>query len=148
MRRCVRARTRAMCGHTCACACEIHSGKCTGCVCVRLVLDLRCATALLHTFRNKIARKMLLFVLKTILVHSIPFYNISFCSRTLKMLKNCWKKIKELLKNFEQLFKSAGACAKCDHLKFLVRTRVRAHLNLEVRGACVRPKKGSQLIPW
>ena len=147
MRRCVRTHTRAMCGRTCAYACEIHSGKCAGCACVRLVLDVRCATALLHTFRNKIARKMLLFVLKTILEHPIPFYNISFCFRTLKMLKNCWKKIEKLLKNVKQLFKSAGAGAKCDHLKFEVRTHVRAHLNLEVRGACVRPKKQSQLTP-
>ena len=38
--------------------------------------------------------------------------------------------------------KSAGAGAKCDHFKLGVRTRVRAHLNLDVRGACVRPKKG------
>ena len=106
---------------------------------------VRCATALLHTFRNKIARKMLLFVLKTILEHSIPFYNISFCSRTLKMLKNCWKKIKKLLKNVEQLFKSAGA--KCDHLKLKVRTCVRAHLNLDVRGECMGPKKRSQPMP-
>ena len=36
--------------------------------------------------------------------------------------------------------KSVGAGAKCDHLG--VRTRVRAHLNLDGRGACVRPKKG------
>ena len=44
--------------------------------------------------------------------------------------------------------KSAGAGAKCDHFKLGVRTRVRAYLNLDVRGACVRPKKGSQLPPW
>ena len=37
---------------------------------------------------------------------------------------------------------SAGAGAKCDLLKLCVRTRVRAHLNLDVRGACVRPKNG------
>jgi hypothetical protein len=43
--------------------------------------------------------------------------------------------------------KSAGAGVKCDHLKWEVRTRVRAHLNLDVRGACVRPKKGLQLTP-
>ena len=42
---------------------------------------------------------------------------------------------------------SAGAGAKCDHFKLGVRTRVRAHPNLDVRGACVRPKKGSQLTP-
>ena len=41
----------------------------------------------------------------------------------------------------------AGAGAKCDHCKLGVRTRVHAHLNLDVRGACVRPKKRSQLTP-
>ena len=42
---------------------------------------------------------------------------------------------------------SAGAGAKCDLLKLGVRTRVRAHLNLDMRGACVRPKKRSQVTP-
>ena len=32
--------------------------------------------------------------------------------------------------------KSAGGRAKCDHFKLGVRTRVRGHLNLDVRGAC------------
>ena len=36
----------------------------------------------------------------------------------------------------------------CDHLKLDVRTRVRAHIDLDVRGACVRPKKRSQPMPW
>ena len=39
--------------------------------------------------------------------------------------------------------KSAGV--KCDHLKLEMRTHVRAHLNLDMRGACVRPKKRLQL---
>ena len=65
------------------------------------------------------------------------------------------KNVEKLLKKFEKLLKkdkkkiaekryftkSAGAGAKCDHLKLGVRTRVRADLNLDVRGACVRPKK-------
>ena len=38
--------------------------------------------------------------------------------------------------------KGASAGAKCDHFKLEVRTRVRAHLNLNVQGVCVRPKKG------
>ena len=37
--------------------------------------------------------------------------------------------------------KSAGASAKCDNFKLGVRTRVRAYLNLDVRGAC-DPKNG------
>ena len=53
-------------------------------------------------------------------------------------MKNCGKNV-----NFPK-----GAGAKCDHLKLGVRTGVRAHLNLDVRGACVRPKKWSQLAPW
>ena len=40
--------------------------------------------------------------------------------------------------------KSAGAGGKCDHFKLGVRTRVRAHFNLDVWGACMRPK---QLTP-
>ena len=51
-----------------------------------------------------------------------------------------------MLKKF-QFTKSAGAGAKCDHFKLEVRTRVCAHLKLDVRGACVRPKKPSQLTP-
>ena len=35
----------------------------------------------------------------------------------------------------------------CDHSKLEVRTRVRADLNLDVRGACMRPKKWSQPMP-
>ena len=51
------------------------------------------------------------------------------------------KIVKKLLENF--LIKGAGA--KCNHFKLELRTRVRAHLNLDVQGACVRPKKPSQL---
>ena len=59
------------------------------------------------------------------------------------MLKNCWKKFKKLMKKDW----SAGAGVMCDLLKLGVRTCVCAHLNLDVRGACVRPKKRSQLTP-
>jgi hypothetical protein len=44
--------------------------------------------------------------------------------------------------------KGAGAGAKCDHQRIGVRARVRANINLDVRGACVRRKKRSQLTPW
>jgi len=53
-----------------------------------------------------------------------------------------------LLIFFWKITKGAGAGAKCDHLKLEVRTRVRAYLNLDVRGACVRPQKRSQLTRW
>ena len=39
LRRCVRARTRAMCGRTCACACEKTSKTCVRCACVRAFLS-------------------------------------------------------------------------------------------------------------
>ena len=44
--------------------------------------------------------------------------------------------------------KYIGAGAKCDHQRIGVRARVRANPDLDVRGACVRPKKRSQLTPW
>ena len=50
------------------------------------------------------------------------------------------------MKNIENFAKSAGAGAKCDQFKLEVRTHVHAHLYLDVRGACVRPK-WSQLTP-
>ena len=34
-----------------------------------------------------------------------------------------------------------GAGAKCDHQRIGVRARVRANIDLDVRGACVRRKK-------
>ena len=45
------------------------------------------------------------------------------------------------------IYKGAGAGAKCDHQRIGVRARVRANLDLDVRGACVRRKKRSQLTP-
>ena len=45
------------------------------------------------------------------------------------------------------IYKGAGAGAKCDHQRIGVRARVRANLDLDVRGACVRRKKPSQLTP-
>ena len=39
LRRCVRARTCAMCGRTCACACEMTSKICVRCACVRALLS-------------------------------------------------------------------------------------------------------------
>jgi hypothetical protein len=40
-----------------------------------------------------------------------------------------------------------GAGAKCDHQRIGVHARVRANLDLDVQGACVRRKKRSQLTP-
>ena len=63
------------------------------------------------------------------------------------MLKKCEKKFEKMMKiDFKiakKLYftKSTGRGAKCDHFKL----GVRLHLNLDVRGPCVRPKKRSQL---
>ena len=54
-----------------------------------------------------------------------------------KLLKKCW---------FTKGVRCAGV--KCDHLRLEVRARVRAHLHLDVRGACVRPKKRSQPMTY
>ena len=67
LRRCVRARTRAMCGRTCACACEIHSGKCARCACVRpFFVRAMCDHTFAHFFTlfGTNCQKMLLFVSK------------------------------------------------------------------------------------
>ena len=98
-------------------------------------------------FLEQKGQKNATFCLKNYSRTSYPFLEYQFLLQNPKNVENCRKKIEKFLKNVEQLFKRAGAGAKCDHLKFEVCTRVRAHLNLEVRGACVRPKKGSQLIP-
>ena len=55
LRRCVR--TRAMCGRTCACACEIHSEKCARCACVRLVFGCAMCDHTFAHFAHKIERK-------------------------------------------------------------------------------------------
>ena len=73
--------------------------------------------------------------------HLILFQNTLNRKNVEKLLKKGKKKIAEK----RYFTKSAGA--KCDHLKLGVRTHVRAALNLDMRGACVRPKKRSQLTP-
>ena len=62
MRRCVRARTRAMCGRTCACACEIHSGKCAECACVRPFFGRAMCDRILHTFAHFLGQKVAFFL--------------------------------------------------------------------------------------
>ena len=56
--------------------------------------------------------------------------------------------MKKRLKIAEKRYCTKSVGVKYDHFKLGVRTRVRAHINLDVRGACVRPKKRSQLTPW
>ena len=51
LRRCVRARTRAMCGRTCVCACEMNSETSVRSVCVRAFFPLVTPTHVRpHTF--------------------------------------------------------------------------------------------------
>ena len=58
LRRCVRTRTRAMCGRTCAGACEILAEKCAGCACVRLIFGCAMCDHIFSHFWNKIAIKL------------------------------------------------------------------------------------------
>ena len=151
----MRARTRAMCGRTCACACEFHSEKCARCACVRLVFGRAMCDGTLHTFWNKTEIKWHFFCLKnyswTALEHLFLLWNFLSCFGTFFPALECPTLLEHLI-FFENLLKflwkiTKGAGAKCDHLKLEVRTRVRAFLNLDVRGACVRRKKWSQPMP-
>ena len=83
LRRCVRARTRAMCGRTCACACEIHSGKCAGCACVRPFLGRAMCDHTFAHFLGQKYQKMLRFRTSfPALEHPFLFWIILFCFRT------------------------------------------------------------------
>ena len=80
--------------------------------------------------------------------HLILFQNTLNHKNVEKLLKKFEKLLKKDLKKVaEKRYFTKSTGAKCDHLKLGVRTRVRADLNLDVRGACVRPKKRSQLTP-
>ena len=63
LRRCVRTRTRAMCGRTCACACEILSEKCVRCACVRHVFGCAMCDHTFAHFLHQNGQKKLFFVL-------------------------------------------------------------------------------------
>ena len=69
LRRCVRARTRAMHGRTCACACKIHSGKCVGCACLRHIFGRAMFDLTFAHFWNKIARKCYSIMSNPVLKH-------------------------------------------------------------------------------
>ena len=91
LRRCVPARTRAMCGRTCAC--EIHSGKCAGCACVRPFFGRAMCDRTFAHFLGQNCQKMLHFRTSfPVLEHLFLFWIILFCFRThltIKMLKSC-----------------------------------------------------------
>ena len=81
LRRCVPARTRAMCGRTCAC--EIHSGKCAGCACVRPFFGHAMCDRTFAHFLGKNCQKMLHFRTSfPVLEHLFLFWIILFCFRT------------------------------------------------------------------
>ena len=62
LRRCVLARTRAMCGCKCACLCEIHSEKCVRYVCVRLVFRRAMYDHTFAHFLEQNGQKKLFFI--------------------------------------------------------------------------------------
>ena len=70
LRRRVRGRTRAMCGRRCAC--EIHSGKCAECVCVRPFFGRAMCDRTFAHFLTQNYQIMQLFALKTILELECP----------------------------------------------------------------------------
>ena len=70
---CAHARTRVMCGRTCACVCEILSGECAGCTCVRPFLGLAmCDRSFAHVC-TLFARKCY------VLEHTFLLWNILSC---------------------------------------------------------------------
>ena len=115
-------------------------------------ISVQCAIALLHLFAHFLGQncqKMLHYRTSfPVLEHLFLFWIILFCFRTsysilehhilltitIKILKSCWKKFEKLMKK---------------EWKVRVRCEVRpiqigcAHLDLDVRGAYVRPKKWS-----
>ena len=128
----MRART-----HTCACAYEKHSETCQ------------------HIFMHAICDRTFAPKWPEIAI---------FCQfLTYSAILELWKKshwrmsnnrvqiyymFDKILRFFLHISKGASAGAKCDHHKMKVHARVRAHLHLDVRGACVRRKKRSQPTLW
>ena len=157
LRRCVRARTLAMCGRTCAC--EKSSKTCVRCACVRASLRWShtthvrphlttletsnfdpnsCLTRRSHPLYTSLAHLLDYNVWdKYIMVWHLEALHVHDLSHP---VYNGWDRY---LKDF---YKGAGA--KCDHQRIGVCARVRANLDLDVRGACVRRKKPSQPTPW
>ena len=104
----MRARTHTcdvrshVCGRTCAC--EIHSEKCAGCACVRLVFGRAMCDLTFAHFWNKIARKCYSRTSYPVLEHPVLLLNLLSCFRIPQkvenLLKNCWKHTENLLKKY------------------------------------------------
>ena len=88
--------------------------------------------------RVKIYQDHYLFVLKTTF----------FCFFLVLFYLAMHEKVQKFASKLPYWYKGVGAGAKCDHQRFGVRTPVHANLDLDVRGACVRCKKRTQLTPW
>ena len=105
LRRCVR--TRAMCGRTCACACEIHSEKCVRCACVRLVFGRAMCDHTFAHFLEQNGQEVAFFCLKNCFRTSFSplehpfgfqtFFSALKCSILLEHLIKCWKFAENLL---------------------------------------------------
>ena len=129
--------------HTCACACKKHSETCVPCACLQ------------HFFMHAICDRTFAPKWPEIAI---------FCQfLTYSTILELWKKnhwrmsnnrvqiyymFDKILRFFFHITKGASAGAKCDHHKMKVRARVRAHLHLDVRVACVRCIKPSQPTLW
>ena len=83
LRRCVRARTRAMCGRMCAGACEIHSGKRAVCACVQPFFGRAMCDCTFAHFLGQNCQKMLPFRTSfPALERLFLFWIILICFRT------------------------------------------------------------------
>ena len=72
------------------------------------------------------------------------------CSKVWKILlsKSCFSLVDPLIDPTTDMVFTKIAGAKCDDQRIGVHACVRANLDLDVQGACVRLKKRSQLTPW
>ena len=104
LRRCERAHTSAICCHTCACACEMHSEMCERSACVRIFFrGAKCDRTFAH-FLQQNGQNLLFF---NFFPHFLTHKNV------LKQERMLWNRI-------------GCAGAKCDHQRIGVRTLVRA----------------------
>ena len=115
---------------------------------VRLIFGRAMCDHIFSHFWNKIAIKLSENLFQNIQSRfrtSFPALEHHFLFKNIKNVEKLLKKYRDIAENFLIYQKCAGA--RCDPFKLEVRTRVRADLNLDVRGACVRRKKRSQLTP-
>ena len=100
-----------MCGRRCACACKIHCKKCAGCACVRVIFG----------------RAMCDFTFAHFLEQNY----------VKKLLKKDWKIAKKDWKISEKMLIYQMCGCECE----VREVQIGGEHNLDVLGACVRPKK-------